>query len=446
MTPRTPRSLQARLLTLVLALLLLLWGTAALLAWGQARHELDELLDAHLAQSAALLVAQQLDAVDDELVDAPTLHRYAPRVTFQVWQGGRLVLRSPQAPTTPITERPSGFESVSIDGKRWRVFAARGAKRDVRVIVAERQDARGSILRAVQRGMLWPLAIALPLLAVAVWWSVRQGLAPLRELAGALAARDPQAIAPLAMAGDAPSEMRPMLAALNGLFDRIGLLLASERRFTADAAHELRTPIAAIRAQAQAALGATNDAERRQALANTLLGCDRAVHLVEQLLTLSRLESSAPPPDGTADLSAVARRVAGALAGDALARRQELTLQAELPVPVRANETLLGVAVRNLLDNALRYSPDGARVRVRVSGHARRATLEVDDSGPGMAPADLQRLGERFFRVLGHDPGGSGLGFSIVRRIAEATSASLQASSSPDLGGLRVTMHWSPPA
>jgi two-component system, OmpR family, sensor histidine kinase QseC len=444
--PRGPRSLQGRLLALVLALLLLLWGGAALLAWAQARHELDELLDAHLAQSAALLVAQQLDADDDEMLDAPTLHRYAPRVTFQVWHEGQLVLRSRQAPTAPISNRKDGFESVQIGDERWRVFAARGAERDIQVYVAELQDARGAILRAVLRSMLWPLAIALPLLALAVWWSVRRGLAPLRGMAGTLAARDAPSIEPLAVADDAPSEMRPLLAALNGLFERIGSLRAAERRFTADAAHELRTPIAAIRAQAQAAQGATDDAERRQALAQTLAGCDRAAHLVDQLLTLSRLEAGAQASRGPADLAAVARRVAGLLARDALARHQDLSLEAELPVPVAADEALLGMAVRNLLDNALRYSPEGARVRVQVAAQAGGAVLVVDDSGPGMAPADLARLGERFFRVLGHDASGSGLGFSIVQRIAQATGATVQASRSADLGGLQVTMRWPAPA
>ncbi len=191
-------------------------------------------------------------------VDAPSLHRYAPKVTFQVWHEGRLALRSSNAPVEPMAPPGggfhAGFRTLDIDGKAWRVFAARGAERDVQVYVGEQVESRIAILRAVLRSTLWPVAAALPLLALALWWAVRQGMAPLRRLGRTLAARQPRALDPVALDG-APSEMAPMLAALNGLFARIGELMESERRFTADAAHELRTPIAAIRAQAQVALG-----------------------------------------------------------------------------------------------------------------------------------------------------------------------------------------------
>jgi two-component system sensor histidine kinase QseC len=283
------------------------------------------------------------------------------------------------------------------------------------------------------------MALALPLLALGVWWAVRWGVAPLRGLRDAVARREPHALEPLSSAG-APSELVPVVEALNALFARIATLLESERRFTADAAHELRTPIAAIRAQAQVALSENDAARRHHALAATIEGADRLARLVDQLLTLSRLEAASGPGMERVDLAAIARRVAAEIAPAALAREQSLELDAETPAPIRGNDPLLGVLVRNLLDNAVRYSPRGARVRVSVAREGGRISLRVEDSGPGMNDADRARLGERFFRALGTEESGSGLGWSIVRRIAATHGMEVVVGLSEMLGGLKITI------
>lgn len=441
---RTPASLQARLLALVLGLVAVVWLGAAIATWIDARHELDELLDGHLAQAAALLVVQQAGEGNDEgMADAPSLHKYAPSVAFQVFHEGRLVMRSANAQSTPMSALTRGFETVRLSGDvAWRVFATRGAQSDVQVYVGEQAASRNAILRAVLRSVLWPLFFALPLLALAVWWAVRQGLAPLRQLSLALAQRRAQAVDPLVLS-QAPLEMAPLLKALNQLFERIGGMVESERRFTADAAHELRTPIAAIRAQAQVAMGAGADEKQRQhALQATLGGCDRATRLVEQLLMLSRLESAPVAQMAALDLSALTRRVAAELVPAALARQQTIELEAPQRCEVAGDETLLAVLVRNLLDNAMRYSPAGASVRIQVSHEGGATRLQVEDSGAGMSEAQMARLGERFYRVLGHEQPGSGLGWSIVRRIAQVHGAQVGAARSPQLGGLAVKVRW----
>ncbi|MDE2369548.1 MAG: sensor histidine kinase N-terminal domain-containing protein [Burkholderiales bacterium] len=444
-----PRSLRSRLLVLVIGVVGLVWAVTAATTWLDVRHELDELLDSHLAQAAALLVVQQARDVDDGRgVDAPTLHRYAPKVAFQVFHEGRLALRSANAPTAPMLDPAQrvegGFATVPIAGASWRVFATRGAERDVLVYVGEQTRSRTAILWAVLRGTLWPVLVALPLLALAAGWAVHRGTAPLRQLGRTLTQRSADSLDPVRL-DDAPSEMVPMVDALNGLFERIAALMASERRFTADAAHELRTPIAAIRAQAQVAQGASDDAQRRHALQATLAGCDRAGHLVEQLLTLSRLEGGATPALHRVDLAALAQRVLGELAPKAIAKHQQLTLDAAPDSIVMGDETLLAALVRNLVDNAVRYGGPSARVEVTLRREGDTVLLGVDDSGPGLSDADLRRLGERFFRVTGSEESGSGLGWSIAGRIAAVHGAPLQAQRCTRLGGLAVQLAFPAP-
>lgn len=435
-------SLQTRLLLLVLGFAVAVWLGAALITWRDAQHEIDELLDGHLAQAAALMLVQAAGDHDD-VYDTPVLHKYAPHVVFQVFVHGQLITRSANAGEQALAPQTEGFATVRReDGEPWRVVAAHQAEHEVTVLVGEKLESRQAILWAVMRSLLGPLLLALPLFAAALWWSVRKGLAPIRDLREALEQRPPSAVEPVPLLG-MPRELQPLVQTLNGLLERIDRMVQIERRFTADAAHELRTPIAAIRMQAQVALGAGDDvAGRNHALQTTLAGCDRASHLVDQLLTLARLEAASAAPALAVDLGALARRVAAELVYVALGRQQEITVLVDADCPVAANEALLGVLVRNLVDNALRYSPDGARVDVMVHRHANGAVLQVQDSGPGMAQDAIAHLGERFFRVLGNDQTGSGLGWSIVRRLLDVFGAEAQIGRSQELGGLLVRVYW----
>ena len=364
---RPAYSLQGRLAWLLLGLLVAVWGVTAAIVWFDARHEVEEILDSHLAQAAALIIAQQDTSGNDRQIDAPALHRYAYKTTIQVFRDDRLVLRSANAPIRPLVEgggQATGFQTVRIDGAEWRVFAVHDPQAGLRVYVGEEGKSRDAILLAVLRSTLWPLVAALPLLVLAVWWAMRKGLSPMRRLGRSLVGRRPDALDRV-RADDAPAEMVPMIDALNALFQRIETLMESERRFTADAAHELRTPIAAIRAHAQVAMNEADAERRRHALQGTLDGCDRATRLVEQLLTLSRLEADAMPEDNAVDLHAVARSVLADIAPRAIAKQQSLELEDGPPCVIRGDETLLAVLMRNLVDNAVRYSPLSAPIPVR---------------------------------------------------------------------------------
>jgi two-component system sensor histidine kinase QseC len=220
--------------------------------------------------------------------------------------------------------------------------------------------------------------------------------------------------------------------------------METERRFTTDAAHELRTPIAAIRAQAQVALSqATNDVVRQQALEDTLVGCDRASRVVEQLLTLARVEGPQDVASEPFRLDQLAQQTLADLTPEALRRGQTLELLAPEPLLVNGQSTLWHILLRNLIDNALRYSPDGATVRMQAQRLENgQMEIAVQDSGPGLSADNLARLGERFFRVLGTSATGSGLGWSIVRHIAALQHIDVQVGKSAELGGLQVTLRY----
>jgi two-component system sensor histidine kinase QseC len=292
------------------------------------------------------------------------------------------------------------------------------------------------------RSLLVPLGIALPLLAVALWLAVGMSLRPLRNLGSEVATRDPGNLAPLHL-GVPPAEVAPLVDNLNRLFARVRESIEHEKRFTADAAHELRTPIAALRAQAQVALGAASDGERQRALAQVIAGCDRATRLVAQLLTLARLEpASADRPTERCDLVAIARDVVAESAPAALAKSIDIALDAPASAPVRGNAGLLAVLVRNLVDNAIRYCPAGATVRIVIVDVATGVELRVADNGPGVPPETLARLGERFFRQPGRSEPGSGLGLSIVRRIAELHDAPVAFGANAEGNGLVVSVRF----
>lgn len=440
------RSLQTRVVALVLTGVCTLWLIAAAMIWFDGRHELDELLDSHLAQAATLLIAQASDGeLEHQYEEAAKQTRFDRRVAFQMWHQGRLQWRSANAPTTPMMQRDRGFASTSIDGKRWRVFATRGRDSDVQLYVGEQLDARADILTALLRGMLMPLAVGLPLLALVVWLAVFRGLQPLRALRNQLRLRAPAELTAITLHG-APDEVASLTTALNDLFARIGSLIENERRFTQDAAHELRTPIAAIRAQAQVAASTDAPAEVHAALQKTLRGCDRASHLVDQLLQLARLDGAKQPsqPQPRFDLARVVERVLAPLVDDAAAKR--ITLDVDVPgsCAMTGDETLIGILLRNLCDNALRYCPANGQVRVRVADTSASLQVSIEDSGPGMTAAQIARLGERFYRVAGNDAEGSGLGWSIIQRIVAVTGASVDVGASAELGGLRVTVTWPP--
>jgi len=433
-------SLRGRLLVLLLGGFVVAWSAVAVTSYVDARHEINELFDSQLAQTAQLLLAQVGHEPDElEVPELELRHKYQRNLVFQVRdRSGRIVLRSAGAPHEGLSGERDGFDSHAARGRRWRVYTLTDDHHGVRVAVGERDDVRTELTRHIALGMLNPLLYALPAFGLLIWIGVGRSLRPLDRLARAVESRAADNLSPVEMQ-NAPREVVPLVGSLNRLFGRVREAFEKERRFTDDAAHEMRTPLAAIKTHAQVALAAREAGERQRALENIVRGADRAAHLADQLLTLARLESDgAFSGDGPVDLRRTAADTIALLVPWALEKGVEVTLEDGPDVSVRGEAALLGVMLRNLLDNAIRYTPAGGTVRLRIATEAGRTSCEIEDSGPGIAPGERARVFERFHRLLGTGEEGSGLGLSIVRRIAELHGARVELDSGSGARGLRV--------
>ena len=447
---RAPRSLRLRLLLMLLSATCLVWLAAA--AWGyqDARHEAEELLDAQLAQSVRLLTSLVRHELREEaghlstleIFDGEDLHPYEQALRFLVLdREGRTLLGS-AAPPPLAPAQASGYADVHADGKGWRLLVVDLPAEGLRIEVAQSLAIRDELASYIALRLALPLALALPLLGLLIVWLLGRGLKPLRRLAANVAARTPENLAPV-RTEDLPTEARPLGLALNRLLDRLNRALASERRFTADAAHELRTPLAAIQVHAQVALSDADEPVRRHAVAQVLAGTRRAAHLVDELLRLARLDPLArlPEPRPVA-LAEVVRRVVEERS--AHADRLNVDLGTAADARVDGDPELLYLALRNLADNALRYSAPGSEVTLRLTRDDGGLVLAVADRGPGVGADELPRLTERFYRGREVTAEGSGLGLGIVQRVAELHDARLTLANRPG-GGLEASLRWPPP-
>ncbi len=436
------RSIQTRLLVLTLAALFIVGASTAWFAYRRSVHEVDELMDAQLVQYARILLALAHESDDDE-VKPPDIegHAYAERLIFQVWHTDdgrdRLLLRSPEAPTAwPTGAARRGYSDVHIGAQHWRVLAARDG--DTSVLAGLDTHIRDELAGDMAMGQLQPYLAAIPLLGLLFYLVIRWGLAPLRRIEAALAQRTPEELAPLAET-DGTRELAPVVRAMNDLFSRVRSALDHERRFTSDAAHELRTPLAALSMQLQVAQRTGDAEERAAAIAKALRGGDRMRHLIEQLLALARLETrnqgfTAAP----VALSALALDLLGDFAAEA--HRADIDLGADIApdVEIAGDESLLRILLRNLLDNALRYVPRVGRVHLSVMRTDDRACLSVEDNGPGVPSEAFATLGRRFNRLGPQVAEGVGLGLSIVHRIATLHAGRVDYGPGLDGRGLSV--------
>ncbi len=444
------KSLRFRLLLTLLPATLFIWLVAGVESYRMASHEAVEMLDGQLAQSAKLLMAQVHHEKNNEKIRSLAtggvngeLHPYEQPLEFQVWgKDGTLWLRSGNAPAAPLAGQP-GYRDILHDDQPWRMLAVWAADGEFQVQVAQSLADRERVALEVATRVGWPIVLALPLLGLLIYLAVRRAVRPLDVLADGLAVRSPDNLETLPENGETPAEVKPLVHALNHLLTRLRAALDNERRFTADAAHELRTPLAAIKIQSQVALASTREEDRLHALRQVQVGTDRASRLVDQLLRLARLDPLAGIKDTTdVRLDELAAQLADEMAPMARQLGKSL-VPVDTPddVVVRGDADLLRVALRNLVENALRHTPDGCEVTLGASLEKGLPLLWVRDTGSGVAEDELSRITERFFRGRDVTQEGSGLGLAIVRRVAELHGAHLELANHPE-GGLIARIRW----
>ncbi|PZP25530.1 sensor histidine kinase [Pseudomonas kuykendallii] len=448
-------SLRHRTLWLVLALLVLGTLTITLYNFHDSSHEITEIYDAQLAQSARLLQGivqmplpdeqrQQLYEAFNTALSQAGRHRvghpYEGKMAFQVWDlQGKSLVRSASAPVFDEVPGVPGFAEVSIQGVGWHGFLLPDEKRGLRIWVGERDDVRQDLVDRIVRHTLIPNLIGLVLLAVLVWQAVGWGLRPLQNMAQVIRGRHAESLEPLLLT-PLPRELEPMQAALNRLLSQVGHLLQRERRFIGDAAHEMRTPLAILRIHVQNALEAQDDETREQALRFLLGGVDRLTRVVNQLLTMARVEpETARQGWQHVNIESEVRKTLAELTPLLLDKGLELSLEvAAGRYETRSDAQAIGIALQNLVTNAANFSPAGGEVTVQLAeAGGDRFVLSVRDRGPGIDEAKTERLFERFYSR--DNPNGAGLGLSIVEMIAKRLGGSIALENHAQ-GGLLATL------
>ncbi|MFD3300810.1 ATP-binding protein [Aquipseudomonas alcaligenes] len=448
-------SMRRRTLALVLGLMLL--GTLAMTLFNyfDSTHEVEEIYDAQLAHSARLLQGLMRTPVREEeraglyrafneaLAQAGQRskpgHPYESKLAFQVWDAsGHLLVHSAGAPSLESPSQQEGFAALELGPHKWRGFLLRDTSTGLLIWTGERDDVRRELVTSIVRHTLFPTLLGSLLLAALLWWAIGWGLAPLRNMAAVIRARHADSLQPLQLE-PLPSELAPMQAALNRLLGQIEQLLERERRFIADAAHELRTPLAVLRVHVQNATQARDEAERQQSLGYLLGGIDRATRVVNQLLTLARMEPLIERGEmAQVDVLALVRETLAELTPWVLKQGLELDLEAgEGDYHLNADPGSLGIALQNLVTNAVNHSPAGGRLHVRLSADAQRLLLQVEDQGPGIPAEDIERVFERFYSR--GTVQGAGLGLAIVQSIARRHAGQIRLRNL-DSGGLQASL------
>jgi len=432
-------SLRARLLVYLLGAIALTVTVQATMAYRTALAETDAVFDYHMRQTALSLSRGVPYVPEAPQAPEPATENFDFMV--QIWTlDGLSVFQSAARAVLP-QRAVLGFSTVAARGGQYRVFSIETPFQVIQV--AQDLAVRRSMARTLALRTVAPVALLMPLLMAVAWWVVTSSMRPLVRVRRQLAGRSAEDLAPVGEQG-LPEEVRPLVHELNLLFDRLRQAFDAQQHFVADAAHELRTPLAALKLQLEALRRAPDDEARGRATARLAAGLERASRLVDQLLVLARQQAgvAGAQPAAPVALDEVVRLALADAAPAAQAKGIDLGLLKAETVTVQGHADSLRALLGNLLGNALKYTPAGGRVDLALSRDGEAVRLVVEDSGPGIPAADRARVLDRFYRVPGASEPGSGLGLAIVKAIAELHGAALALDESPRLGGLRVTLRF----
>lgn len=426
--PAATWSLRRRLLTLVLVAIAFVTVLQAAIAYRSALREADRMFDYHLEEVAR--------SVHGGVPFAPGAD--VSEYSVQVWgPDGTTLFRSNtrELPAQGVL----GFSDSRINGARLRIYTLQTPEHTIQI--AQDLDAREARARTLALSAVTPVLLLAPLLMLAVGGVIGGSLAPLARMRRQVATRAARDLSPLSVEG-MPEEVQPLVAELNALFARVQGTLEAQTHFVSDAAHELRSPLTALKLQLQAAERARDEPARQDAIGQLRCGIERSIALVEQLLALARLEGKPEEPGEPVDVEELARQVVSELLPVAHRKGIDLGLASGEALRLTSQRESLHLILRNLLDNAVKYTPPGGRVDIALGRDAEGPWIAVEDSGPGIPEAERQRVFDRFYRVAGSDAEGSGLGLAIVKTVAERLGASIRLGASASLGGLRAELRF----
>jgi len=469
MKPIKHLSITGLLLVGILSITILYILAVYSLSQRQAIHEIEELFDAQLAHSSNILfnlLGESVSTIDQSSKHLPIIYHglesalkhagsqqggedslnalfYQKKVAYQIFNAeGKLLVKSSSAADTPFAQRQIGFSRVEHQGEVWRVFTMYDQDRNFWLHVGESEYIRDDLAEDIAESTLLPSVLFLPILLLLMVVIIRLSTQPLKTLAMQLSQRDPKNLSSINI-HSSPKEITPVVEALNRLFVRLQDAIKREQRLTADAAHELRTPLSVVMIHAQNALSAKSEIERDAALTELEQGISRISRLLEQLLTLSKINPEAIPLSYLNMIDLV-QGVLAEMAPKIYEAEQEIEFkfdEALTGIQVYGSEFLLEILLRNLVDNASRYSPKGGLISVTIKKNLDRTELYVEDSGEGVAQQDYPKLTERFYRQQQNQSSGAGLGLSLVKAIADFHSADIDFFQS-QLSGLGIKVSF----
>lgn len=434
-------SLRGRLFAILLTATGLIWLFAVIWIYSGTHRELERVLDTRLQEAARMvnsLVGSANMAVAMAAIPGPQSETvgYERQLSCQIWSfDGRLMARSGGTPHGRLTEAPSGFSDRIVDGEPWRIYTVANEAAGVHIMVGDRLGLRDRLVSELIKGLLAPALLITPLLGLLIWISLGQGLRPLRAMASDVRTRDADDMSPIDTA-HTPAEVKPLTQALNGLFAKVETARRHEREVTAFAAHELRTPLAGLKTQAQIALAAEDPAVRQGALQRIVLSVDRTTRLVRQLLALAKLDASGP---AAARETVAVGTLFDEITDTAQGAAPPVSVAIDPPLrelSVQASRELLTLALRNLHENAVQHSPAGGKVIWRATASGRG--IAIEDEGPGIPEDELALVTQRFFRGRHKSALGTGLGLAIADAAARRLGATLRLNNRQDRSGLRA--------
>jgi len=440
-------SVYSKILKSILLVFIMGWLIVVILTRSETAHEIEELFDAQLSQDAGIIFDTSINAIQQNILLSKVLpkthfgHKYENKISFQIWNGDEMLFRSRNAPNTKFSSR-NGYTDVTYKQKKWRVFATlkNFGLVNYTIITAEEHEIRNELLNEILLRSIAPLIVALPFLIFFLHLAIKSGLSPIQEVASKVESKNTMDFSPVQV-DRVPKEIQVVIVALNKLLKRLKVSFDKERRFTMNAAHELRTPIAALQVQAQVAKGSIdNKVQLTNAIEKILIGTQKSAHLIGQMLTLARLEPEAIKNKFIkTDIIYMIK--------ESIAENVILALDKEIEVEFECEPESgcvllhypqgIGIMINNLLQNAIRYTPQQGNIIISVLCEEKSCTIKVKDNGTGISVEDMDKVMERYYRANQSDNGGCGLGFSIIKQIVEIHDGNIDLESN---NGLTVTI------